>query len=95
MRALSGSRFFADVALRAMVFDLKQVHAYLTNPILRAQALARVAARSVRTRLASSSRRSGKVSPPSAADGNDFDLRVHRAQPPDCLQQRDLSKREK
>jgi hypothetical protein len=43
LRALSGSRFFAGVALRAMVFDLKQVHAYLTDPDLRAQALARVA----------------------------------------------------
>ncbi|MEU0247329.1 hypothetical protein ABZ192_23965 [Streptomyces sp. NPDC006235] len=43
LRALSGSRFFAGVTLRAMVFDLKQVHAYLTDPDLRAQALARVA----------------------------------------------------
>jgi hypothetical protein len=43
LRALSGSRFFAGVALRAMVFDLKQVHAYLTEPDLRAQARARVA----------------------------------------------------
>ncbi|MFJ3779658.1 hypothetical protein ACIPX0_49145 [Streptomyces sp. NPDC090075] len=43
LRALSGSRFFAGVALRAMVFDLKQVHGYLTDPDLRAQALARVA----------------------------------------------------
>ncbi|MER7569115.1 hypothetical protein ABTZ93_40330 [Streptomyces sp. NPDC097941] len=43
LRALSGSRFFAGVALRAMVFDLKQVYAYLTDPSLRAQALARVA----------------------------------------------------
>lgn len=42
LRALSGSRFFAGVALRAMVFDLKQVHAYLTDANLRAQALARV-----------------------------------------------------
>ncbi|MFC8664055.1 hypothetical protein, partial [Streptomyces sp. NPDC057199] len=42
LRALSGSRFFAGVALRAMVFDLKQVSRYLTDPGLRAQALARV-----------------------------------------------------
>ncbi|MET9459954.1 hypothetical protein ABZY05_33530 [Streptomyces canus] len=42
LRALSGSQFFAGVALRAMVFDLKQVHAYLTDPGLRAQARARV-----------------------------------------------------
>ncbi|MGW6261774.1 hypothetical protein [Streptomyces sp. NPDC055085] len=42
LRALSGSRFFAGVALRAMVFDLKQVHHYLTDPDLRAKALARV-----------------------------------------------------
>lgn len=39
LRALSGSRFFAGVALRAMVFDLKQVHRYLTDPDLRARAL--------------------------------------------------------
>ncbi|MFB7738500.1 hypothetical protein ACFC08_29775 [Streptomyces sp. NPDC056112] len=43
LRALSGSRFFAGVALRGMVFDLKQVHGYLTNPDLRARAMARVA----------------------------------------------------
>ncbi|MFI1414969.1 hypothetical protein ACH4Y0_34315 [Streptomyces sp. NPDC020707] len=42
LRALSGSRFFAGVALRAMVFDLKQVSRYLTDPDLRAAALARV-----------------------------------------------------
>lgn len=42
LRALSGSRFFAGLALRAMVFDLKQVHRYLTDPDLRADALARV-----------------------------------------------------
>ncbi|MEU9546215.1 hypothetical protein [Streptomyces mirabilis] len=42
LRALSGSRFFAGLALRAMVFDLKQVHRYLTDPDLRAKALARV-----------------------------------------------------
>ncbi|MER5908727.1 hypothetical protein ABT150_53750 [Streptomyces mirabilis] len=45
LRALSGSRFFAGVALRAMVFDLKQVHRYLTEPGLRAKALARVVGR--------------------------------------------------
>ncbi|MFG2440734.1 hypothetical protein [Streptomyces sp. NPDC048508] len=43
LRALSGSRFFAGLALRAMVFDLKQVHHYLTDPDLRAKALARAA----------------------------------------------------
>ncbi|MFF2363770.1 hypothetical protein ACFVU0_13775 [Streptomyces sp. NPDC058122] len=42
LRALSGSRFFAGVALRAMVFDLKQVSRYLTDPDLRAEVLARV-----------------------------------------------------
>ncbi|MFD3843884.1 hypothetical protein ACFWWC_48115 [Streptomyces sp. NPDC058642] len=44
LRALAGSRFFAGVALRAMVFDLKQVHRYLTDPHVHAQALARVSA---------------------------------------------------
>jgi pimeloyl-ACP methyl ester carboxylesterase len=43
LRALSGSRFFAGLALRAMVFDLKQVHRHLTDPDLRVKALARVA----------------------------------------------------
>ncbi|MER5465517.1 hypothetical protein ABT010_33480 [Streptomyces sp. NPDC002668] len=42
LRALSGSRFFAGVALRAMVFDLKQVHRYLTDQDLRARARERV-----------------------------------------------------
>ncbi|WP_369032782.1 SAV_2336 N-terminal domain-related protein [Streptomyces adonidis] len=42
LRALSGSRFFAGVALRAIVFTLKQVSRYLTDPDLRALALARV-----------------------------------------------------
>ncbi|MYV41899.1 hypothetical protein GT030_24285 [Streptomyces sp. SID1328] len=42
LRALSGSRFFAGLALRAMVFDLKQVHHYLTDVDVRAKALARV-----------------------------------------------------
>ncbi|MBJ3810528.1 hypothetical protein [Streptomyces flavofungini] len=45
LMALSGSRFFAGVALRAMVFDLKQVHSYLTDPDLRAEALARLVGR--------------------------------------------------
>ena len=35
LRALSRSRFFANVALRAMVADLKQVRRYLTEPELR------------------------------------------------------------
>ncbi|MGW1564475.1 hypothetical protein ACWCQ1_49825 [Streptomyces sp. NPDC002144] len=42
LRALSGSRFFAGIALRSMVFDLKQVHRYLTDRDVRAKALARV-----------------------------------------------------
>lgn len=44
LRQLSRSKFFAGVALRAMVFDLKQVHRYLTDPALRAAARARVRA---------------------------------------------------
>jgi hypothetical protein len=43
LRALSGSRFFAGVALRAMVSDLKQVHRYLLDPQLRVRARGRVA----------------------------------------------------
>ncbi|MDX3775991.1 lipase family protein [Streptomyces europaeiscabiei] len=42
LRALSGSRFFAGVSLRAMVFDLKQVHRYLLDQDLRAEARGRV-----------------------------------------------------
>ncbi|MBT1093526.1 hypothetical protein [Streptomyces sp. Tu102] len=42
LRALSGSRFFAGVALRAMVSDLKQVRRYLTDPGLRDAARERV-----------------------------------------------------
>ncbi|MFG2785708.1 hypothetical protein ACGFY7_48815 [Streptomyces prunicolor] len=42
LRALSGSRFFAGLALRAMVSDLKQVRRYLADPDLRARILARV-----------------------------------------------------
>lgn len=41
---LSNSRFFADVALRAVVFDLKQVARYLTEPEVRAAVRARVLA---------------------------------------------------
>ncbi|MFK0127095.1 hypothetical protein ACIQSP_27765 [Streptomyces nigra] len=40
--ALSGSQFFAGLALRAMIFDLKQVHRYLTDPALRSTARQRV-----------------------------------------------------
>ncbi len=42
LRALSRSRFFAKVALRAMVSDLKQVRRYLTDPGLRNQVRDRV-----------------------------------------------------
>ncbi|MFF4427055.1 hypothetical protein ACFY04_41020 [Streptomyces sp. NPDC001549] len=42
LRALSASRFFAGVALRAMVSDLKQVHRYLTDPEVRTEARGRV-----------------------------------------------------
>ncbi|MFF3327325.1 hypothetical protein [Streptomyces sp. NPDC002889] len=42
LRALSGSRFFAGIALRAMVFDLKQVHRYLVDTNVRARARGRV-----------------------------------------------------
>ncbi|KAB1985811.1 hypothetical protein F8144_25775 [Streptomyces triticiradicis] len=42
LRALSGSRFFAGVALRAMVSDLKQVRRYLTDPQVRDAARGRV-----------------------------------------------------
>lgn len=44
LRQLSRSKFFAGVALRAMVFDLKQVHRYLTDPGLRAAARDRLLA---------------------------------------------------
>lgn len=44
LNALSRSRFFADVALRALVLDLKQVRAYLTDPGLHAEVQRRVAA---------------------------------------------------
>ncbi|MER6443722.1 hypothetical protein [Streptomyces venezuelae] len=42
LRALSRSEFFAGVALRAMVFDLKQVARYLEDPALRGEAVERV-----------------------------------------------------
>lgn len=44
LRALSLSKFFSGVALRAMVFDLKQVSAYLTDDAVREDARARVTA---------------------------------------------------
>jgi hypothetical protein len=44
LRALSGSRFFANVALRAMVADLKQVRGYLLNERIRTKARARLSA---------------------------------------------------
>ncbi|WP_234426034.1 lipase family protein [Streptomyces kebangsaanensis] len=44
LRALSGSRFFANIALRHMVADLKQVRAYLTDPTVRNTVRNRVAA---------------------------------------------------
>jgi hypothetical protein len=40
--ALSGSKFFANVALRAMVADLKQVRAYLLDEQIRAAVRARI-----------------------------------------------------
>ncbi|MFC8722503.1 hypothetical protein ACFUEL_34475, partial [Kitasatospora sp. NPDC057198] len=42
LRALSGSRFFANLVLRHMVLDLKQVRAYLTDQRVREAARARV-----------------------------------------------------
>lgn len=44
LRALGGSGFFSDLALRALVFDLKQVSRYLTDDALRQTALDRVTA---------------------------------------------------
>ncbi|MFD4630419.1 hypothetical protein ACFVYR_22595 [Streptomyces sp. NPDC058284] len=44
LNALSRSRFFAGVALRSLVLDLKQVAAYLTDPDISAEAQRRVAA---------------------------------------------------
>lgn len=42
LRALSGSRFFADVAERALLFDLRQVSSYMTDPGIRQAILDRV-----------------------------------------------------
>lgn len=42
LNALSNSRFFAGIAERLMVFSLKQVRMYLTEPGIRDQAIARV-----------------------------------------------------
>ncbi len=42
LRALSHSKFFGGLALRTLVFDLKQVRRYLTDPELRAAARALV-----------------------------------------------------
>ncbi|WP_181449536.1 hypothetical protein [Streptomyces cyaneus] len=42
LRVLQHSRFFADISLRALVFDLKQVRRYLTDDDLRAAARGRV-----------------------------------------------------
>jgi pimeloyl-ACP methyl ester carboxylesterase len=42
LRALSRSRFFAGLALRALVFDLKQVRWYLTDASMRAKVRARL-----------------------------------------------------
>ncbi|WP_217210363.1 hypothetical protein [Streptomyces sp. AC550_RSS872] len=42
LRVLQHSRFFADISLRALVFDLKQVRRYLTDDGLRAAARRRV-----------------------------------------------------
>ncbi|MHA6759565.1 hypothetical protein [Streptacidiphilus sp. PAMC 29251] len=44
LRALAGFPFFSDLALRALVFDLKQVRRYLTESELRQSALGRVTA---------------------------------------------------
>ncbi|MEU6353481.1 hypothetical protein ABZ896_29855 [Streptomyces sp. NPDC047072] len=44
LNALSRSRFFADVALRALVLDLRQVRAYLCDPAVRDAVQERLAA---------------------------------------------------
>ena len=44
LRALSGSAFFAGLADRVMLFDLRQVRGYLTDPQVREAALERIAA---------------------------------------------------
>jgi alpha-beta hydrolase superfamily lysophospholipase len=43
LRALSGSRFFAGLAERALVFDRKQVRTYATELDVRQKAIGRVA----------------------------------------------------
>ncbi|AMV44290.1 hypothetical protein [Paraburkholderia caribensis] len=43
LNALSESRFFAGVAERALIYDLKQVHRYLSEPDVRRQACASIA----------------------------------------------------
>jgi hypothetical protein len=43
LRALSGSRFFAGLSERALLGDLRQVHAYFTDPGIRTKARERVA----------------------------------------------------
>jgi len=45
LRQLANSRFFAKVGEPAMIGDLKQVSAYLSDPLIRAAARARVMAR--------------------------------------------------
>ncbi|MEU6355209.1 alpha/beta hydrolase [Streptomyces sp. NPDC047072] len=42
LRQLSRSKFFAGIATRALIFDLKQVHRYLTDPELRVAARSRL-----------------------------------------------------
>lgn len=42
LRQLARSEFFAGIALRALIFDLKQTRLYLQDPVLRAAAQARV-----------------------------------------------------
>jgi hypothetical protein len=42
LNALSASKFFAGLADQAMIADLKQVHAYVADPQVRAEVLARV-----------------------------------------------------
>ena len=44
LRALSNSTFFSNLALRSLVFDLKQVRLYLTDDRLRKEAVQRVTA---------------------------------------------------
>ncbi|WP_150135241.1 hypothetical protein [Streptomyces hyaluromycini] len=42
LRALSGSKFFANLAMRSMIFDLHQVRRYFTELTVRAQIQARL-----------------------------------------------------